>query len=361
MSPSADGPAEFIRQRIRASGPISFAEFMDLALYGPGGFYENPPVGESGHFVTSPHVHPVFGLLLARAITRMWDAMGGSGPPAIIEVGAGDGTLASQLLAAIPDARYEAVERSRGARERLGEKGIPAATDLSELGSGRTAIVIANELLDNMPFHRVRMTAAGLLELRVDLDGSRFVETEADRAPAHELTEAAPSLEEGEEAAVSLEVPAFLRVLASVLGRGYALLIDYERPTGREPRGGVHGYREHRVTDDVLADPGAADITAGVDFLAVSRVAAREGLQAFAPTTQRQALLALGFDRWMDEQREAQGRRLDRGAGLEAVRTWSERNAAQLLVDRQGLGGLCWMTLATQGLPAPDLATANRD
>lgn len=346
-------PSDIIRGRILASGAISFAEFMDTALYGPGGFYEDPPVGEGGHFVTSPHVHPVFGLLLARAVTQMWDATGESGPPAIIEIGAGDGTLASQLLAAIPDAHYEAVERSAGARRQLSDRGIRAVGDLWELAPPRTAIVVANELLDNLPFHRVRMTAAGLVELLVDLDQDGFVESEAPCPPG--IAEQARGLSENQEAAVCLRALEFVGDLARILGRGYALFIDYERAP-KEPRGGVHGYRSQRITDDVLADPGTADITAGVDFEAVARRAEAEGMTTFRRVSQRRALLALGFDRWIDQERGVQADLLNRGAGLEAVRTWSGRNAAHLLVDPTGLGDLRWMSIATRGLPSPPWA-----
>ena len=351
-------PSDLIRERIRTSGPISFAEFMDLALYGPGGFYEDPPVGERGHFVTSPHVHPVFGLLLARAVTIMWDAMDEPGPPMIVEIGAGDGTLASQLLTEIPDAGYVAVERSEGSRRRLASAGIRAASDISELEPRQTTVVVANELLDNLAFHRVRMSGAGIMELLVDLEGDRFVEREAGCPPG--LAEASPRLEAGEEAAVCLAVTSFIGHLAPVIGRGYVLLIDYGR-TPREPGGGVRGYRDQNIIEDLLSDPGTADITAGVNFEAVTRAAVAEGMQVFTHATQGQALLALGFERWTNEQRDLQIRRLNEGAGREAVRTWSGRNAAQLLVDPRELGSLTWMTVATHGLPAPPWVTATTE
>jgi len=321
-----------------------------MALYGPGGFYENSPVGGSHHFVTGPHVHAVFGKLLARGLLKMRDAMGESDPPTIVEIGAGDGTLAAQLLEYIPGARYQAVERSPGARRRLSDRGIPNVGDLSELDPQRNTIVIANELLDNMPFRRVRMTDGELVELLVDLDGDLFVEKEAPCSP--EAEEAAPYLEEGEEAAVSLAALSLVGGLARVLERGYALFIDYQR-VPREPRGGVHGYRDQGVVEDFLADPGSADITVGVDLEALGVKAAKEGLQSFEVLSQRRALLALGFGRWMDEQREIQGHLLSQGAGREATRTWSDRNAAQLLVDPAGLGSLRWMVLATPGLARP--------
>ena len=201
-----------------------------------------------------------------------------------------------------------------------------------------------------MPFHRVRKTGGRLMELLVGLEGDRFIEKQVPCRP--EVADVAPDLEEGEEAAVSLAALALVERLAQVLGTGYALFIDYERVPG-EPHGGIHGYRDQGLVRDFLDSPGSSDITAGVDFDAIAAEAAREGLQDFGTVPQTLALRGLGFDRWMYEQREAQGRLLNQGKGREATRTWSERNAAQLLVDPAGLGSLRWMVLASPGLPRP--------
>src|SRR6266571_5224741 len=85
-----------LRRRIREQGPITFADFMEAALYDPEeGFYTRPPVGEGGHFVTSPHVSRVFGELSGRQVEQMWEALGRPEPFSIVEAGAGDGTLAA--------------------------------------------------------------------------------------------------------------------------------------------------------------------------------------------------------------------------------------------------------------------------
>ena len=89
---------ESIANAIRDHGPITFSEYMALALSGPGGFFERPPIGPDGHFVTSPHVHPVFSELLGRAIVELHDRLDRPAPLRLSEVGAGDGTLAQQLI-----------------------------------------------------------------------------------------------------------------------------------------------------------------------------------------------------------------------------------------------------------------------
>ena len=147
--------AEAIRGAIRDHGPITFAEFMERALYGPGGFYEDPPVGADGDFVTSPHVHPVFGSMLGTAVAELFAILGEPEPIRITEVGAGDGTLAKQVIGALAerDVDYEAIDVSPGARSALAAiDGVRAGATLGDAPH----IVIANELLDNLPFRRVR-------------------------------------------------------------------------------------------------------------------------------------------------------------------------------------------------------------
>ena len=330
-------------------GPISFAAFMDLALYGSGGYYENPPVGTDGDFVTNPHVHQVFGQLLGAAIRASHEALGAPAPLRLTEVGAGDGTLARSLLTALADLSldYVAVERSPGAREVLaGIDGLHVADALDD----RPHVVLAHELLDNLPFRRVRMTDDGPKEVRVGLDGDRLGEVLAD--PDDSLLARAEGLEAGEESVHPDGALAFIDGLAERLTRGYALLIDYGAVGS--PGGGPHGYRRHRVVEDMLAEPGTTDITAGVDLALIAARAEARGLMAFPSVTQRHALTALGFQRWIRAELERQAKLLQEGDGDAAVRAWSGRSRATLLVDPAGLGRHRWLLLATPGLPPAD-------
>ncbi len=334
----SDQVTEAIRAAIRDHGPITFAEFMELALYGAGGFYERPPVGTEGDFVTSPHIHPVFGSLVAKALRSFHAGLAGPEPFRIAEVGAGDGTLAEQLLRELHDldVDYTAAEVSPGAREALRAiTGVSVTTELSD----RPHVVLAQELLDNLPFRRVR----GDREICVGLDGDRLVEVEApwDAEPAPRDV----------ETLVPVGAFAFVDRLADVLLRGYALLIDYG---GVGSTGGqLHGYRGHRVVEDVLEDPGSSDITAGVDFALVAHRAEGRGLVAWPSVTQHDALLTLGFESWLRTELEHQAELLDARNGLGAVRTWSGRSRASLLVDPIALGRMRWLVLATPGLPRP--------
>jgi SAM-dependent MidA family methyltransferase len=330
--------ANAIRRAISDHGPITFAEYMELALYGPGGYYERPPVGPTADFVTSPHVHPVFGALLGRAVRELGEALGGPVPFRIAEVGAGDGTLAAQILNELDDldVDYEAIDVSPGARSALTAiEGVRTAGDLT-VGPH---VVLANELLDNLPFLRLR----GDREVRIGLEGGRFVEVETP-------WDGEPGPTDG-EALIPIGAFAFIDRLARTLERGYAFLIDYGGVGS--PGGDIHGYRDHRVVEDVLIDPGSSDITAGVDFASIARYAEERGLIAFPSITQHDALLALGFEEWQREELGRQTAHLAERDGLEAVRTWSGRSRATLLIDPSALGRLRWLLLASPGLPSP--------
>jgi SAM-dependent MidA family methyltransferase len=128
-------------------------------------------------------------------------------------------------------------------------------------------------------------------------------------------------------------------------------VIDYGELGG--PGGPSHGYRSHRVIENVLAEPGSSDITAGVDFDAIGDRAVEHGLEVRGVATQREALLALGFERWIRDELTEQASLLEQRRGVEAVRAWSGRSRATLLADPAALGRLRWMLLSTPGLPTP--------
>jgi SAM-dependent MidA family methyltransferase len=341
-----------VRAAIAEHGPIGFDEYVTHALYGTGGFFEAPPVGAEGHFVTSPHVHPfVFAHCVRDAILDAWFGLGEIDPLPLAELGAGDGALANALLEAFdelpaPKPAYTGVEISAGARDALAASGHATVSSVAELRPFE-GVVFANELLDNLPFLLARGGPGGTKEIRVGADGSRLVEVEMPWTAALE----APRLEPGEATTVPVGAFAMLDDLARVLRRGYLLAIDYGTVTG--PAGDVRGFREHRSVVDVLADPGSTDITAGVDLGAIAAHARSVGFRSFEPVPQAAALGALGHDRWERAMREEQATLERAGRGSEAVRVWETRSRASLLADPSGLGAFWWLVLATDGLPEP--------
>ena len=346
----SDATRDAVVQAVLDHGPISFAEYMDLALYGPGGFYEEPPVGPTRDFVTSPHVHPVFATLLAEAIRQLRETLGDPDPFRLVEVGAGDGTLARQLIEELGEGGvvYTAVERSAGARDAL------AAIDglrVEESLSDDAHVVLAHELLDNLAFRRVRMTQHGPFEVRVGLDERAGLVEALGEVDEH-MREVTATVAVGEESVIPDGADAFVEAVAATLlrGRGYALMIDYGAVGS--PGGSVHGYRAHRALDISLDHPGSTDITAGVDFGWIAQRAEACGLVAFPSLTQFEALRALGFEAWATAELSRQHELLE-ARDAEAVRIWTARSRASLLVDPAALGRFRWLLLATPGLPAP--------
>jgi SAM-dependent MidA family methyltransferase len=357
---------EHLLERIRADGPITFAQFMETALYDPeDGFYARPPVGEDGDFVTSPHVSPGFGALLARQVGQVWDLLGTPGRMPVVEVGAGDGTLARQILegvAVVPRlaaaVRYTAVERSPGARDALAATGVDVRTSLHELDPF-AGCVLANEVFDNLPFHRLREREGQPIEVLVGADDGRLVEVEGEPAP--EILELVKRpLDRGEERPVSPRARDLIRGVARVLQRGYCFLVDYGFAAGEAP-GPVHSYRDHRVLADVLDEPGSRDVTAAVDLEALADEARLSGLTAWGPISQREALLGLGFRTWIQGLRSRQTELQVADGWREASRLYSERQRASILVDPNKLGGLRVLVFGTEGLPPPAAALGDRE
>ena len=348
-------------RRIERSGPITFADFMSLALYDrDGGFYErgaelaSGAIGADGDFVTSPHVSPLFGTLLARQVGEFDELLGAPAPFTVIEAGAGDGTLAEVIAGSLPSPLRERaafVLAERTARHRaLIEKrrphiGLPTRVvdDIDSLEPASVdGCVLANELLDNLPFHLVRGAPGGLVELYVGVaaGGAPLALLEGPVSSA-DVERLSPPVHAGEEAAVPTGAVGFLDAAAATLRRGYVLLIDYAATLG----GAVHGYRGQGVVADVLANPGASDVTAGVDMDVVVAHARRLGLRVWGPVAQRDALAALGFADQLEMLRREQVASLDRGRGTEAVRAYSARGAARLLVEPGGLGDFAVLCL----------------
>ena len=183
-----------IRTEIRATGPMSFARFMDLALYDPdGGYYRSATAraGRAGDFITAPELHPIFGATLATGVVDLWERLGRPDPFVIREHGAGDGALAVALLGDLAAgplrdvARYRPIEvdprRVDALHDRLGAAGLAGMLQTPTSTGPLDGVVIANEVLDALPVHRVRQRGDRLLELAVGLDvDDAFVEEEVE-------------------------------------------------------------------------------------------------------------------------------------------------------------------------------------
>ncbi len=307
-----------IRRRIARHGPITFAEYMERALYGTGGYYSRNAVGTD--YYTSPQVHPAFGALLAVQLFQFWRLLDRPHPFYVIEPGAGDGLLARDIrnaAAHLPERfsnslHYVACDRhsvSRGVRSP--STGTLVADALRLPLRHVTGCIISNELLDALPAHRVRKERGTLRELYVSIqsdvaDGyeGQFEEVTGDLSTPDlesRLSDLGISLSDGQTAEICLSLDDWAESMAATLDTGFVLTIDYGRsahdlydPVYR-PHGTLVTYRSHRQTDTPLMDTGRQDITAQVDFTSVQLAGERAGLTTLGNMPQGRFLSRLGL------------------------------------------------------------------
>jgi SAM-dependent MidA family methyltransferase len=291
------GLAGRLREAIAAGGPMPFREFMRRALYEPAeGYYARGQArqGRAGDYVTSASVGAMFGRCLAAAAAARWQRMGRPDDFAIVEQGASDGRVMADLLEALPPdlaaaARPVLVEPSPGLeaaqRERL--RAWPRAewaASVESLSPFR-GIHFSNELIDAFPVDRVRCVAGEWRRLDVGWSG-RFVEVPGPRA---EAAPPAPALEGYITEVRSGDAP-WLRGVLGKLVAGWVIAFDYGLARAdyygpERPRGTLRAYRGQRPCDDPLADPGAQDLTAHVEWdgLAEAALAAGAAVEALEP------------------------------------------------------------------------------
>ncbi len=311
--------AAHIRDAIaNAGGSISFAEFMQLALYAPGlGYYSAgaTKLGADGDFVTAPEISPLFGHVLARQCASVLDQVGAGD---VFEPGAGTGALAVAMLSKLeelgflPD-RYLILEVSADLRERqetLIRSRCPQYLDrvkwIAELPARFEGVVVANEIADAIPVERFRIRNRKVEQARVAIDGKNFA-WQFDLAPdllRHAVmeieTDIGRALEDGYESEIAPGVSHWVTDISNCMRSGAVLLIDYG-VTRREyyapdrVQGWLRCHFRHHVHDDPLILPGIQDITTWVDFSAVASAAAEAGMDVAGYVTQAHLLMAGGL------------------------------------------------------------------
>jgi SAM-dependent MidA family methyltransferase len=312
----SDRVAAHIRGEIASNGGwISFARYIELALYAPGlGYYSAGArkLGKAGDFVTAPEISPLFGQTLARQVQEILR----SGFDEVLEVGAGSGALAATLLEELDSNEaaprsYLILELSADLRERSRDTlaaRVPHLLErvawLNRLPPAFSGVVIGNEVLDAMPVHVVRVNGGRIEEGGVGVRSERL--DWSWRVASGELLEAARELglAEGFRTEIGLAARGFMRSLGGVLEKGVALFVDYGFPRGeyyhpqrREGTLMCH-YRHHAHTDPFFL-PGLQDITSHVDFTAVAVAAREAGLALAGYTSQAQFLVNCGITELM--------------------------------------------------------------
>lgn len=334
---------EAIREEIEAHGPIPFERFMELALYGPGGFFASDKLRSvaAGDFLTSPEVSPLFGATVARFVASERERIGE--PFQVIELGPGSGSLLTSLLVELPVDAW-AVEASPAARRVLASV-VPSERVLSsiaDLPSPIRGVVIANELVDNLPTALSQLTASGWRERWVGTENGKFVFIDAPMRPqvADWVDRFAGPVDVGGWVECQLAAIAWLEKLLARVSAGALLIIDYgeiaENLAHRRSEGTLRTYRAHHLGPHPLDEPGATDITSDVNFSALLATCQEAGWEC--ELMRQDDFLELWGLR--DRLRELRRQELEAAGADEEYRLdlRSQRTAGQTLLHERGLG-----------------------
>ncbi|QDZ30125.1 class I SAM-dependent methyltransferase [Noviherbaspirillum sp. UKPF54] len=356
----------------RNSGWISFAQYMELALYAPGlGYYSGgaAKLGKDGDFTTAPEITPLFGATLARVAA---DLMARTSPQ-VLEFGAGTGKLARDILTELNEIgvsvhRYYIVEVSGELRARQEEtlRDFPQVAWLDRFPAAFSGVVVGNEVLDAMPVNLVAKTAQGWQERGVGLSpsGFAFQDQPCDEALQAALAAQIPHADElpvGYVTEVHPIAAGFMHSLAAMLDAGYeqsghggaALLIDYGFPAheyylGQRAQGTLMCHYRHHAHPDPFYLPGLQDITAHVDFTAMARAAIDGGLDLLGYTSQAAFLLDAGI-----------GDLLLRTSPEDLLRYLPQANAVQKLISPAEMGELFKVLVLGKHAQLPDRFARN--
>jgi NADH dehydrogenase [ubiquinone] 1 alpha subcomplex assembly factor 7 len=301
--------------RIRATGPITVADFMSEALAGArDGYYRSgDPLGVAGDFTTAPEISQMFGELIGAWLAERWQAMGSPGRAMLVELGPGRGSLMADALRATRrvEGFHAAIELhlveindTLRARQRQALQAIAPAlqphwhagfADLPD--SALPLLLVANEFFDALPIRQLQRTARGWHERLIDVEGGalRFVMAPGPSPLAALLPGEAIAAPPGTIAELS---PASLSLMQALGERtvrcgGAALIVDYGRSTALGAS--LQAVADHRRAEP-LATPGEADLSALVDFSALRRVALQTGARVAGPVGQGPWLTALGIE-----------------------------------------------------------------
>lgn len=311
---------QIIKDRIKNSGPITFARFMELALYEQEyGYYssDRARIGKEGDYYTSPCVHPAFGEIIGRFIHKVYKTLNIQ-EFTIVEMGAGKGYLALDVLESIKRDQprfysilnYLIVEISPSLIEE--EKTIlkdhlhkiSFLRSISEMGDVEIAgVFISNELLDSFPFHRLKYIKNDFQEIYVGLRNDEFTEI-LDTLSSSELKTYIDryGLEfmEGQEIEINLNAKQWLLNVSRILSKGFVVTIDYgfkatELFDPIRTKGTYMCFYNHEANENPYAHIGGQDITAHVDFSNLVLAGNDVELETVKYTTQGQFLIDWGI------------------------------------------------------------------
>jgi SAM-dependent MidA family methyltransferase len=317
---------------------------MREALYGDGGFFASSELRsvKGGDFLTSPEVSPLFGETVAAFVASERERIGE--PCMLVEVAGGSGSLLRPLLDVV-SIETHAVEVSPAARSAISQVLGADRVHLSmaSLPAPLRGVVVANELIDNLPMAIAQLTAAGWRERWVGAEGStlEFIDAPVRPVVAAWLAEFAGPVDVGGWVEVQLEGGAWIEATLGAMTAGSLLLFDYgdtaENLAPRRADGTLRTYRSHHLGPHPLDEPGATDITADVNFTALQAAAIRCGAEVEV-VRQDDWLFEWGL---RDRISALRRRELDlarSGEEMERLGVRTVKQEAETLVNPRGLG-----------------------
>jgi SAM-dependent MidA family methyltransferase len=303
-----------IVEKIKEVAPITFAEFVSLALYHPcAGYYmtEKEKIGACGDYYTSSNVSEIFGLTLASHFLKTSDELD-LPITEIVEFGAGTGQLAFDILNSIEKSgkqfKYYIAEVSPNLKKQQKDR-LSIFQNVSWLTSGElknlkiNGIIFSNELVDSFPFHRIVKRKNRILEIFVDYDeasGKLFeVEKPASADVKEYMRKYGKELEEGQFAEVNMDALNWTETAAGILNKGCLITIDYgyeaeELYSPSRPQGTAISFSEHKASTDFYNAIGRRDITSFVNFTALIKRGEELGLENIYYNSQGRYLTDFG-------------------------------------------------------------------
>ena len=301
-----------IRSEISEYGCISFARFMDLALYHPdGGFYTQAyRKAYTEDFYTSAVTHPSFGALITLQIFHFWEILGSPKNFIILEIGSGRGELADVIehtSRQLPNDFYTSIEYIKF------DKLLDPHLELNQKFPQQiTGCILSNELLDSFPVHRFEITNDGPKEICVTVDkNDRLVETLSEITETNMISYIklfGNGLNIGSQGEVNLELKKWVKMISNILSKGFVLTIDYgyektELSKNKISSGTLQTYRNHCNGFSTLSKIGETDITSDVNFTYLNEITLNHGFNTIQMINQKTFLESLGFNNLLERLR----------------------------------------------------------
>ncbi|HTI14489.1 MAG TPA: SAM-dependent methyltransferase [Dictyobacter sp.] len=372
---SASPLQQLIFERIRDTGPLTFAEYMRMALYEPEyGYYVTGPakMGWEGDYFTSTDVADFFAHCMGRQLQRMWEQLNHPATFRVLEQGAGRGDLAKSIqtwvtqhapgLATALDYRIEDINAGMDALRSLSSNTtVPSANPDHTTDNFQPAVLLSNELVDAFPVHIVQKQENRLYEVFIHEQEGRLQEV-LDHVSSDEIKHYLDeykipwhTFDDGWRAEINIDARHWMARSARLLlgnerrkHRGFLLAIDYgdlarQLYTPYRHQGTLSCYYQHQLTDRPLIRPGEQDITTHVNFTALITEGRKQGLHLSSFATQRQWLTDMGIYEELEQLRQSEftasenDRASDRGQ-IALFQWYNLRQRVSTLTSPTGMG-----------------------